>query len=209
MIDTAIKNGLSVLGISDHNYGIGRRKEEYIKEIRALAKEYEGKIKLLCGIEIATLPDLYDLKSRDEIKECDYCLVEHITEPNNMVGGNMIEFCSGLGILCGIAHTDLFGYCDTYGYDYEEFFAKMAENGIFWEMNVSYDSIHRYSEQQYLIDFMHNPKQIEIVKNAGVYVSVGFDSHRCEDYDGFRVHQMYDFLKSNGFKTIDEILCKS
>ena len=52
------------------------------------------------------------------------------------------------------------------------------------------------------IVFMHHP-----IKDAGVYLSIGFDGHRCEDYDGYKVHEMYDFLKTNSFKTIDELLC--
>ena len=49
-----------------------------------------------------------------------------------------------VGIMCGIAHTDLFKYCDMYGFEYTEFFEKMAQNNMFWEMNVTYDSIHKY-----------------------------------------------------------------
>lgn len=92
-----------------------------------------------------------------------------------------------------------------YGYDYEEFFKKMAENNIFWEMNVSFDSIHKYREHQYVKDFMADENKIELVKRCGVYVSVGFDGHRLEDYDGYRVHEMYDFLKQKGIKTADEL----
>jgi len=205
LINTAIKNGISLFGISDHNYGIGERKADYLKEIRTLAEEYKDKIKLLCGIEIATFPHLYDLKDADEIKEYDYCLIEHITEADSIVGGNLFEFCDKLGIRCGIAHTDLFAYCDMYGYDYEEFFKTMAEKGIFWEMNVSYDSIHRYNEHKYVFDFINDKKKSEIVKKSNVYISVGFDSHKYEDYDGFKVHQMYDFLKKNSFNTADEL----
>ena len=42
--------------------------------------------------------------------------------------------------------------------------------------------------------------------NAGVYISIGFDSHKYEDYDEYKVHEMYDFLKQNNFKMIDELL---
>ena len=119
---------------------------------------------------------------------------------------NLLFRCKKHKILCGIAHTDLFEYCDMYGYDYEDFFRRMAENNIFWEMNVSYDSIHHYREHQYVKDFMTDESKIALVKNSGVYVSIGFDGHRLEDYDGFRVHEMYDFLKENGIKTIDEVL---
>ena len=82
----------------------------------------------------------------------------------------------------------------------------MAQHNIFWEMNVTYDSIHGYREHPYVQDFMKDKDKQQIIKDAGVYISVGFDSHRCEDYDGYKVHEMNKFLKANRFNTIDEIL---
>ena len=206
LINTAIQNGLSMLGICDHNHGIGERKKQYLSEIKDLATRYADRIKIYCGIEIATLPERYDIKNVDEIKDFDYCLIEHITDDDSVVKENLFEFCNKLGILCGIAHTDLFAYCDMYGFDYAEFFGKMAQNNIFWEMNVSYDSIHKYREHQYVLDFMNDSEKQQIIKDAGVYISIGFDSHRFEDYDGFKVHQMYDFLVEKDIKMIDELL---
>ena len=206
VIKTAIQNGISKFGICDHNYGIKERKAEYLKEIHSLTEQYKDKLDLYCGIEIATLPEYYDIKDPDEIKGFDYCLIEHITDKNSFVKENVFEFCKSLGIMCGIAHTDLFLYCDMYGFEYTAFFKKMAQNNIFWEMNVSYDSIHKYKEHQYVLDFMNDKEKQQIVKDAGVYISIGFDSHRYEDYDGAKVHEMYDFLKRNDFNTVDEIL---
>lgn len=50
-----------MLGISDHSYGIGERKKQYLAEIKDLATRYLDKIKIYCGIEIATVPGLYSL----------------------------------------------------------------------------------------------------------------------------------------------------
>ena len=204
LIKTAINNGISVLGISDHNYGIGERKRQYLAEIRSLAEAYKDKITILCGIEIATLPHLYDIEDTNEIRDYDYCLVENITDSNSLATEDIISFCSKLGIPCGIAHTDMFAYCDMYGLEYNDFFEKMAQAGIFWEMNVSYDSIHHYKEHAYVREFIADREKQQIVKNAGLYISVGFDSHRCEDYDGVRVHEMYDFLVENQFNIVDD-----
>lgn len=218
LVDTVIKNGISTLGITDHNYGIGERKVEYEKEMRLLAEEYKDKIKILCGIEIATLPssyatpiisygdNAYSINSPDELKRFDYCLIEHITFPESVVKGNLIGFCKNTGIMCGIAHTDLFEYCDIYGFDYYEYFKKLEENNIFWEMNVSYDTIHRYKEHKYVADFVNDKEKIEIVKKSGLCISVGSDCHRHEDYDGFMVHNMYDFLKNNSIRTVEDLL---
>lgn len=204
VIKTAISNGIDLLGISDHNYGIAERKREYLAEMRSLAEQYKDRIKILCGIEIATLPQFYDIQNSEEIKDYDYCLIEHIMEPESIAGANLLEFCGNLGIPCGIAHTDMFAYCDMYGFAYLDFFRKMADAGIFWEMNVSYDSIHRYKEHAYVREFMTNREKQEIVKQAGLYLSVGFDGHRCEDYDGAKVHAMYDFLVENGFRIVEK-----
>ena len=206
VIETAIRNGIKTFGICDHNYGIGSRKAEYLTCMRKLAERYENRIKLHCGIEIATCPELFDIENPAEIKDYDYCLIEHITDEKSIVGKDLIPFCKKLGILCGIAHTDLFAYCDMYGYEYHAFFKELAENNIFWEMNVSYDSIHMYREHAYVKAFTESPEKQQLVKDAGLCISVGFDGHRMEDYDGFRVHEMYDFLKERGIRTADELL---
>ena len=96
-----------------------------------------------------------------------------------------------------------------YGFDYKDFLNNMAKHNIFWELNVTYDSIHGYNEHQYVFDFMTDPVKQKLIKDANVYLSIGFDSHRCEDYDGFKVHKMYDFLKENGFKTVETLLSKN
>jgi hypothetical protein len=79
-IQTAIRNAISTLDICDHNYGIGERKAQYIKHMRELAQEYSDRITLRCGIEIATLPQYYDIKDPAEIADYDYCLIEHLTD---------------------------------------------------------------------------------------------------------------------------------
>lgn len=218
LVNTVIKNGISTFGITDHIQCLNGKMDEYEQEIRSVAEEYKDKIKIHCGVEIATLHNSYSIpfvsyggnsysmNSPDELKRFDYCLIEHITSPDSVVKGNLIEFCENTGILCGIAHTDLFEYCDMYGYDYYEYFKKLAENNIFWEMNVSYDSIHGYREHKYVFDFINDKEKIDIVKKSGLRLSIGFDSHRHEDYDGFRVHKIYDFLKNNSIPTIEECL---
>ena len=202
VIQTAIDSGVSVLGINDHNYGIASRKPEYLAEMRALAQEYKDEITVLCGIEIATIPECFDIKRQSEIANFDYCLIEHITTDESIVGGNLIEFCISLGIPCGIAHTDLFAYCKKYGYEPSQLFEQMAKHGIFWEMNVNYDSVHSYHEHEYVKIFIEDVEKQEIVKSSGLCISVGFDGHRFKDYDGARVRKMNEFLQKNGIPTL-------
>lgn len=205
LVDTMVRNGVRLLGITDHNYGIGRRKAQYLREMRQLAADNAGRLRILCGIEIATIPGNFDIAEPAEIAEYDYCLLEHIDHPDSLARDDLFGFAEKLGIRCGIAHTDLFAYCDRRGYDRREFFGKLAERGIFWEMNVSYDSIHRYREHPYVADFVNDPEKQAIVRDAGMYVSVGFDGHRREDYDGAKVAEMIKFLKNAGIRTADEL----
>lgn len=202
VISVAISGGITVLGINDHNYGIGERKAQYLKEIRSLAEIYAGQITILCGIEIATLPHLFDIKSPREIGDFDYCLIEHMSESQSIINGDLIGFCKSLGIPCGIAHTDLFEYCQTNGIEISEFFSQLAQNGIFWEMNVNYDSIHGYHEHEYVKKFIASEYQQKVVKDSGLCISVGFDGHRHADYAPSRVLTMNEFLNEKGIKTL-------
>ena len=81
-----------------------------------------------------------------------------------------------------MAHTDLFAFAKTCGYAPFDFFKKMAERGIFWEMNVSFDPTHNFREHPYMLEFFRSAEQQDIIRRAGLEVSVGFDGHRVCDY---------------------------
>ena len=100
----------------------------------------------------------------------------------------------------GVAHTDLFGHIARLGADPLDYFKRMADENIFWEMNVSYDSIHGYREHKYFLDFFADEKKQEIVRKSGVRVSVGFDGHRVEDYLPDRVAGYCKKLTELGIK---------
>ena len=204
VIETAIANGITLFGITDHSHGIKENINEYVSEVRALAEEYKDRIRVLCGIEVATLPYKFEPEVALKVAKCDYCLIEHITDPESAVGKNIFEFCEHLKVRCGIAHTDLFAFCEMYGLDPEAFFSEMAARGIFWEMNISYDSTHKYREHEYVRAFLENPSRVELVKRAGVAISIGFDSHKHAEYDGERVHRANALLKRLGLRTADE-----
>ena len=198
-------SGLSLFAISDHRHGIKGRVEEYKRDMRAVAREFSDRIKVLVGIELATLSYKFDPESYKIADGFDFCLIEHIDEGGSSVGRNLFEFVDKFKIPCGIAHTDLFGYCDMYGLDYNEFFGEMAKRGMFWEMNVNHDSTHSFRHHSYVERFKESEEQRRIVRDAGLYISVGFDSHDSREYAGDRVHDMYDYLKCNGIKTVDEL----
>ena len=143
------------------------------------------------------------MQDLSKLSEYDYCLVEHITDEESVVGGNLLEFCEKIGTRCVIAHTDLFRYCEKYGYDAHEYFKLLAQKGIIWEMNVCCDKVHFYREHQYVKDFMSDTVKQNVVKEAGMFISVGSDCHTAEEYRACKVHDMYDFLKAENINTAD------
>ena len=204
VIKTATKGGIEVLGITDHNYGIcvSQTREpdvnihkkcitRYYEHIKLLKEKYKNEIKLLCGIEIATFDPGYPwtnlLPPDVDVSIFDYCLVEHLD-----IEGTSVDDIFAFAKRCacpavGIAHTDLPGYVRSKGLDLADYLKRMADENIFWEMNVNFDSIHKYNEHQYVKDFFENDELIELVRKSGVKISVGFDGHNIEDYDAERV----------------------
>lgn len=197
IIERAVEGGITHFGITDHNYGIGERKKQYFEEISQLKEEYKGRITLFCGIEIATCNDFRAPLPDEDLSYFDYCLLEHI-DNDNTVAADLFEFAKNLGCPVGIAHTDLFEYCRIKGFDPLEFLTKLAENNIFWEMNVNYDSIHGYREHSYVKEFYENSEMLKIVKQSAIKISVGFDGHKVEDYQPQRVAEMNAFLEKEG-----------
>ncbi|MBR3934337.1 MAG: PHP domain-containing protein [Clostridia bacterium] len=215
LIKAAIKNGVETLGITDHYYGIVMNKKgfeypddemkismhsnalkRYYDHIKTLAYIYRDHINVKCGVEISAvdwgamlLPDGVD------VSYFDYCLVEYLNAENAVVS-DLFEFAKRLGSkYVGIAHLNLPQYLKTRDFDIETYFKKMAENNIFWELNVNRDSIHNYREHAYVNEFFENTDIIDIVKRTGVTLSVGFDSHIIEEYDVSRVKYACSLLE--------------
>ncbi len=199
-----IKNGVEVLGITDHHYGIGERKKEYFDILTVLKEKYKDSITIYRGIEIATVNWL-EFDRKEDISYFDYCLIEHIDHPDSVAKGDLCEYVKGLNLKAGLAHTDLFTYVYDNKIDPYEFFYKLKNNGIFWELNVNYDKIHRFNEHEYVKEFFRNKEYQSLVRDIGVELSVGFDGHRKEEYKVDRVKKACDFLIDNGFNLITKL----
>ena len=205
IVEAAIAGGIQLFGITDHAHGVGhgrykvyeaakdgvtfsdyeRALTRYYDHIHLLKEKYAGRIDILRGIEVNTMGDLLcaALPQCVDISFFDYCLIEHLDYENTITGGDLFGFAKRCGCkVTGVAHTDLFAHIAKLGADPGDYFKRMAEENIFWEMNVSYDSIHNYKEHPYMLAFFENEKQQQIVRDSGVKVSVGFDGHRVEDY---------------------------
>lgn len=223
IVEAAIDGGIELFGICDHNYGVGfdayeayeapisivpnkydadilRRYYDHISQIK---EKYEGKIKVLCGIEIATDSSRIKapLPNDADVSFFDYCLIESLARPDSTTGGDLFGFAKRCGTKnVGIAHTDMFSFITSLGEDPYRYFKRMAEENIFWEMNVSYDSIHGYRKHQYMLDFFNSEEQQAIIRESGVRLSVGFDGHRVEDYLPERVADYCRRITEMGIK---------
>lgn len=219
IVETAIAGGIELFGICDHNYGIGFGRSDawsapenivpleydrhalrrYFDHINLIKEKYADRIRILRGIEVATdrAVNKIALPNAADISFFDYCLIEHLDSETSITQGDLFSFAERCGCSqVGIAHTDLFAFLKRIGEEPYRYFRRMAEQNIFWEMNVSYDSIHQYREHQYMLEFFKNEEQQAIVKESGVRVSVGFDGHRAEDYLPSRIANYCRLLSS-------------
>ena len=225
IIEAAIAGGIELFGISDHAHGVGHGKIEvyhaasdgvtfsnygrmltrYYDHINLLKYKYADRIRILSGIELNTQKSLPQaaLPEGVDVSFFDYCLVEHLDYGDSLTGGDIFSFAKRCGCsVTGIAHTDLFAHIEKIGADPLDYFKRMADMNIFWEMNVSYDSIHGYREHEYVGRFLSDEYQQEIVRQSGVRLSVGFDGHRVEDYRPDRVVNCCERLKKLGISLV-------
>ena len=222
-VEAAIAGGIELFGICDHNHGIGygrrdvyklpeevfpntyddRALRRYYDHMCLIKEKYADRIRVLCGIEVTAdmekpkvaLPEGVD------ISFFDYCLIENPNLENSLVQKDLFRFAERCGCPhVGVAHTDMFAFIKDLGEDPYKYFRRMAEQGIFWEMNVSYDSIHKYREHPYMLEFFQNEEQQAIVRESGVRLSVGFDGHRIEDYRPDRVADYCRRVTAMGIK---------
>ena len=219
VIETAIANGIQQLGICDHNYGIGCARVEfcwdkgtrldadygktllrYYDHMNLLREKYAKKIKILCGIEVCTLKskDSYALPDTADVSFFDFALLENLDHPMSITNGDLFAYARRLGCPVGVAHTDMFQFIQSLGEEPHRYFRKMAENGIFWEMNVNYDSLHGFKQHDYVTEFFKNKAQQEIVKKSGVRLSVGFDGHIAKEYKAQKVRTACQLIKDMG-----------
>ena len=218
-------SGIQQFGICDHNYGIACAREEfcwnkgtrldadygqtlvrYYDHMNNIREKYAKKIKILCGIEICTLKgkDDYALPNTADVSFFDFALIENLDHPMSTTGGDLFSYARRCGCPVGVAHTDMFKFIQSRGEDPYRYFRKMAENGIFWEMNVNYDSIHNFRIHDYVTEFFKNKQQQDIVKRSGVRLSVGFDGHIASEYKAQRVQNACNLIQGMGIHLVFE-----
>jgi len=225
IVEAAIEGGITLFGISDHAHGVGhgrievyraaddgvtfsdygRMLERYYDHICLLKEKYADRIRVLSGIEVNTQGNLLRaaLPAGADISFFDYCLIEQLDYEDSITQGDLFSFAKRCGCrMRGIAHTDLFSHIAHLGANPLDYFKRMADENIFWEMNVSYDRVHHYREHEYVKRFLADEWQQEIVRKSGALLSVGFDGHRVEDYRPDRVTDCCKALKALGLPLV-------
>ncbi len=201
IVRAAVDTGLTLFGITDHNYGIGGGAHDtfrptgeedsvydaalrrYFDRLTRIRDRYKNEIRILRGIEVSTLRGNGTCLPGDvDISYFDYCLIEHLDMEDSITGGDPFSYADRVGCKMGIAHTDLFRFMGARGEDPLAYLTEMGQRGIFWELNVNCDSIHGYRQHEYVHRFFASEEQQELVRRSGVEISIGFDGHKTEDY---------------------------
>ena len=225
VVEAAINSGVQMLGICDHNYGVGCARTEfcwgkgtklnadyeqtlvrYYNHMNLLREKYAKKIKILCGIEICTLggEHSYALPNTADVSFFDFALIENLGNPMSVINGDLFAYAKRCGCPVGVAHMDMFAFIKARGEDPYRYFKKMAEAGIFWEMNVNYDSVHKFKVHDYVTEFLKNKEQQEIVRKTGLKLSVGFDGHAVKEYKPLRVKNACKIIQDAGIHLVFE-----
>ena len=222
VVEKAIEGGIELFGICDHNYGIGygrqdffsskaddfgssygRNLQKYFDHIDLIREKYADKIKILRGIELATVDynnNRYVLPKEVDISFFDYCLVEHVDMDCSITGGDLFEYAGRFKCPVGVAHTDLFAHANKLGIAPLDYFKRMADENIFWEMNVNLDSTHKFREHGYVLKFFDDEEQQDVIRRSGVRLSIGFDGHKCAEYKADRVAEFCKKVEKMGIK---------
>lgn len=187
IIENAIAHSIDVIGITDHQFSIGDKLSEYFEYIQHCKIKYGGKIRVLCGLEIGTRPKPQDL-SAAAVSQFDYVLFESLDDHRAMDFFEFLEWQKMFNCKKGLAHTDIFALSKRYGLNLLE---ELKKNDIFWELNTS-------GNYNYYYDFLTNEKKQKAVKESGITMSVGSDTHWVEEYRFRQIRQANELVARLG-----------
>lgn len=184
IIENAIRCGVDVIGITDHQFTIGDALAEYYEYIQSCKIRYAGKIKVLCGLEIGTRPAPPQSLPR-ATAHFDYVLFESLDDMRAMDLYEFLEWQKLFTCKKGLAHTDIFALSRQYGLD---MIKVLKENDIFWELNTSGNYIYYY-------DFLTNEKKQKLIRESGIKMSVGSDTHYLAEYRKKQIRRANELLQ--------------
>ncbi len=200
-VENAIKSGLKTLGFSDHapyvfpkdkTYSTFRmrveERDEYVASIRALAKEYEKDIRILCGFELEYYPAWHD-QEMTFLKEAnpDYLILgQHLlgneervvhtkTErrDDEVLSSYVSQTLEGLktGDFLYLAHPDIAGYLFSESAVQREYL-RLCEGAKALDIPLEINLLGLRSKRQY-----PNKTFFKIAAQVGNEVIIGCDAH--------------------------------
>ena len=173
IVDNAVAVGIDVIGISDHQFTEGFDFDKYISTLRGVKNKWQGVCDVKIGLEIGTRPKPCDLLAKSVSKHLDYCLFESLDSEKGMDIFEFLQWRQMFGCPVGLAHTDIFALSERYGLDMLQV---LKREEIFWEINTS-------GNYTYYYDFITNGKKRAAVKNSGITLSVGSDTHQLYNFN--------------------------
>ena len=227
-VESAIENGFQVLGFSDHapynfphptfysTFRMQREElEEYAENVRALAKEYEKDIRILCGFELEYYPDFHkeQMSFLSKVKPDFLIMGQHFigNEINNLstphlnsdlgLSAYVSQVLAGLatGDFLYLAHPDLVGFHfspQTVEQEYRRLCEGAKRMGIPLEINFLGLRTNR-----------HYPNKIffKIAAEVGNDVIFGWDAHSPEQLsDTASIQTAKEWASELGLHVIDK-----
>lgn len=184
LVENAITNNVAVLGITDHEFSIGNKINEYIEAVTDAKKRYSGKINLMLGLEVGTRPRPESFNPQIASK-FDYCLFESLDDYRAMDFEEFLLWRKDFGCPQGLAHTDIFKLSERYNTD---ILSVLKRENIFWEINFS-------GNYNYYFDIISNKEKQDAARKSGISISVGSDTHWVGDFDKKRLVQTNEFVR--------------
>ena len=185
VIENAIRHGVDVIGITDHQFTIQSDITKYFTYIQHCKIKYQDQIKVLCGLEIGTRPKPSDLLA-SATQNFDYVLFESLdADKGAMDFYEFLEWRKLFGCKVGLAHTDIFKLSQKYGLD---ILSEMKKANIFWEINTS-------GNYNYYYDLLTNKEKQKIVAQSKIEISVGSDTHWIGEYRFNQLKRANELLK--------------
>ena len=188
LIDNATKNGIDIIGITDHQFTDSFNFNSYIKLLEDAKDRYKGKCQVKAGLEIGTRPKPDNFLAKTSSGLLDYCLFECLDSSNGMDLYEFLEWRRLFSCPAGLAHTDIFALGERYGVD---IFKLMKENNLFWEINIS-------GNYNYYYDFISNPKKRKAVAESRITLSIGSDTHRLYEFSKSKLISANELADSLG-----------
>lgn len=188
IIENAIDSGIDVIGITDHQFSIGRSPEAYKKRIAACRNKYSRFIRVLTGLEIGTRPKPHDLLTYD-LDGVDYVLFESLDDYRAMDFFEFVEWRRLFECPVGLAHCDIFAMSERYGIDMTDV---LRVEKMFWEINVS-------GNYPYYYDFLTNVKKRSAVLRAKIGISVGSDTHAVYEFRKKQLISANQLISETGY----------